>query len=127
IAVWLINRIRLAAAGLYPMMSLGAALLSFGAAALWGGSGILSVYVTGIVLGNRRVVFQRGIFQFHDGAAWLGQISMFVVLGLLSLPSEVHRGWSTSLLLAGILVFVARPLAVLVCLLPFRFDWRELV
>src|SRR5690606_36371121 len=45
----------------------------------------------------------------------------------LSLPSEVHRGWSTSLLLAGILVFVARPLAVLVCLLPFRFDWRELV
>lgn len=127
IAVYLINRIRLSAAGLYPMMSLGAALLSFGAAAIWGGSGFLAVYVTGIILGNRRVVFQRGIFQFHDGAAWLGQISMFVVLGLLSLPSEVHRGWSTSLLLAGILVFVARPMAVLLCLLPFRYDWRELV
>lgn len=127
IAAYLINRVRLSAAGLYPMMTLGGALLSFGAAAVWGGSGFLAVYVTGIVLGNRRLVFQRGVRLFHDGVAWLGQIMMFVVLGLLSFPSEVHESWDTGLLVAVILVFVARPLAVFACLLPFRYDWREML
>ena len=125
-AVFLINRVRLPAAGLYPMLTLGAAFVSFGAAALLGGSGFLSVYVAGIVIGNNRVVFHRGVRLFHDGTAWLGQIAMFVVLGLLSFPSEVSRSWPDGLLVAFILMFVARPLSTMLCLLPFRYDWREI-
>jgi cell volume regulation protein A len=87
----------------------------------------MAVYVTGIVIGNRRVVFQRGLRLFHDGLAWLGQITMFVALGLLSFPSEVREVAPQGMLLAGILMFIARPVAVVVCLLPFRYDWREVV
>ncbi|HVI02327.1 MAG TPA: potassium/proton antiporter, partial [Enhygromyxa sp.] len=125
--VWLMNQVRLPAAGLYPILSLAGALVSFGVAAALGGSGFLAVYVTGIVIGNRRVVFQRGVRLFHDGLAWLGQITMFVALGLLSFPSQVREAGSEGMLLAGILMLIARPLAVALCLLPFRYDWREIV
>lgn len=125
--VWLMNRIRLSAAGLYPILSLAGVLVSFGVTAALGGSGILAVYVTGIVIGNNRVVFQRGVRLFHDGLAWLGQITMFVALGLLSFPSHVREADSEGIMLAGILMLLARPLAVAACLLPFRYDWREIV
>jgi len=95
--------------------------------AAFGGSGILAVYVTGIVLGNNRVVFQRGVRLFHDGLAWLGQITMFVALGLLSFPSHVGDVQSEGIFVANILMLLARPLAVAACLLPFRYDWREIV
>lgn len=127
VVVWLMNRIRLSAAGLYPILSLAGALMSFGVAAAFGGSGMLAVYVTGIVIGNNRVVFQRGVRLFHDGLAWLGQITMFVVLGLLSFPSHVGDAASQGILMAGILMLIARPIAVAVCLLPFRYGWREIV
>lgn len=125
--VWLMNRARLSAAGLYPILSLAGVLVSFGVAAVLGGSGFLAVYVTGIVLGNKRVVFQRGVRLFHDGLAWLGQITMFVALGLLCFPSHVREAGSEGMLLAGILMLLARPVAVALCLLPFRYDWREIV
>ncbi|HLT39032.1 MAG TPA: potassium/proton antiporter [Enhygromyxa sp.] len=125
--VWLMNRIRLSAAGLYPILSLAGALVAFGVTAALGGSGILSVYIAGIVIGNNRVVFQRGVRLFHDGLAWLGQITMFVVLGLLSFPSHVREAESEGILLAGVLMLIARPAAVAACLLPFRYDWREIV
>ncbi len=126
-AVLAINRAHLPAAGLYPMLTLGTAFISFGAAAVSNGSGFLAVYVTGIVLGNHRLAFQRGVRLFHDGLAWFGQIVMFVVLGLLSFPSRVQQEWSSGLLIAALLMFVARPVAVAVCLLPFRYDWREIL
>lgn len=125
LAALALQRIRLPAAGLYPILSLGAALVSFGGAAVAGGSGFLAVYLTGIVLGNRRIAYQRGVRLFHDGLAWLGQIAMFVALGLLSFPSQVQENWPLGLALAALLMFVARPAAVAVCLLPFGYDWRE--
>jgi potassium/hydrogen antiporter len=125
--VVLINRIDLRAAGLYPMLTLSAVLATYGAAAVLGGSGFLAVYVAGVVVGHHRVVFQRGIAVFHDGLAWLGQIVMFVVLGLLSVPSAVVRVWDAGLLIAAVLIFGARPLAVAICLVPFRFRWQEVV
>ncbi|MFX5839995.1 potassium/proton antiporter, partial [Acinetobacter baumannii] len=76
-------RIELTAAGLYPVLVTGVGLFSFGLAANLGGSGFLAVFLTGVVVGNSRFVFQRGAFLFLDGLAWLGQITMFVVLGLL--------------------------------------------
>ncbi|HEX2190434.1 MAG TPA: potassium/proton antiporter [Longimicrobiaceae bacterium] len=124
-AVRLVNRINLSAAGLYPVFVGGFGLLAYGAAASLGGSGFLAVYLAGIVVGNRRVVFQRGVLLFHDGVAWLAQISMFVLLGLLSFPGRLLEVAGEGLLIAAVLLFVARPLAVAVSLAPFRFAARE--
>lgn len=125
-AVWVINRINLDAAGLYPVLVSAFALLAFGLAAWLGGSGYLSVYLAGIVIGNSRLVFQRGVFLFHDAAAWLSQIVMFVVLGLLSFPSRLLSVGPQALLIGAVLILLARPLAVVLTLLPFRFNLREL-
>jgi cell volume regulation protein A len=127
IAVRLINRIRLDTAGLYPVLTGVCGLVSFGVAAVLGGSGFLAVYLTGIWIGNNRIVFQRGSLLFHDGLAWIGQIIMFVVLGLLSYPSQVLKMAGPGLLIAAVLIFVARPIAVIPLLLPFGFSFREMV
>jgi len=126
LAVRAINRINLEAAGLYPLFTGACGMLAFGIAANLGGSGFLSIYLAGIVLGNSRVVFHRGTLVFHDGLAWAGQITMFVVLGLLSFPSELISVAGPGLAIAGVLVFVARPLASIPLLLPFGFNLREI-
>ena len=125
LAVQIINRINLSSAGLYPVLAGACGFMAFGLAATLGGSGFLAIYLTGIVIGNRRVIFQRGTFLFMDGLAWMGQIAMFVVLGLLSTPSELVPVAKSGLLLAAVLIFVARPVAVVPLLWPFRFSWRE--
>jgi cell volume regulation protein A len=126
-SVWLVNRIHLDAAGLYPILVGTCGLLAYGLAASLDGSGFLAAYLAGIVIGNRRLVFRRGVFLFHDAAAWLAQIVMFVVLGLLSFPSRLWEVAGRGLLIAVILTLVARPLAVLLLLLPLRFNRRELL
>jgi potassium/hydrogen antiporter len=112
LSVWLIRKIQLTTAGLYPVLATAFGLLSFGLAADLGGSGFLSVYLTGMVIGNNRVVFHRGILMFHDAAAWLAQIVMFVVLGLLCFPSKLLEVFVPGLAIAAVLIFVARPIAV---------------
>lgn len=126
LAVLLINRINLAAAGLYPVLTASCGLLAFGLAAVLQGSGFLAIYVAGLVLGNSKLIFQRGTFLFHDGIAWAGQIAMFVVLGLLSTPSALLEVSGSGLLIALALIFIARPVAVVPLLIPFGFSWREL-
>jgi cell volume regulation protein A len=126
-AVRLINRVKLDAAGLYPVLTGVCGLLAFGGAAALGGSGFLAVYVAGIWIGNSRIVFQRGSLLFHDGLAWIFQMAMFVVLGLLSYPSGLLEVAGPGLLVAGVLIFVARPVAVIPLLLPFRFTAREML
>ncbi len=126
LAAWAINRINLDHPGLYPLMALAFGLLGFGAAAVLGGSGFLAVYVAGIVLGNSPIVFRRGIFLFHDATAWLSQIALFVMLGLLSFPSRLASIALEGLAVALVLIVVARPLAVAISALPFRFRRREL-
>ena len=121
----LINRIDLDSAGLYPLLAGACGLIAFGVAAALGGSGFLAVYLVGIVLGNSRLVFQRGTFLFTDGLAWMGQISMFVVLGLLSMPSELLAAAGPGLLVAVVLMCVARPLSVVPVLWPLGFTARE--
>jgi cell volume regulation protein A len=126
LSVRLINRINLAAAGLYPVLTAACGVFAFGLAAALQGSGFLAIYVTGLVLGNSKLVFHKGTMLFHDGIAWAGQIVMFVVLGLLSFPSALLEVAGQSLVVAVALTFVARPLAVLSLALPFKFTGKEL-
>ncbi len=125
--VWGLKYIQLGAAGLYPVMATALALLSFGLAAVLDGSGFLAVYLTGIVIGNRRPVFHRGILLFHDAAAWICQILMFMTLGLLSFPSRLMDVAGVTLLIAAVLILVARPVAVFLCASWFRFSFHELL
>jgi potassium/hydrogen antiporter len=126
VAVRVVNSITLDSAGLYPILVTGMGLLIFGLAVVFKGSGFLAVYLAGIVIGNNKVVFQRGIRLFHDASAWLAQIVMFIVLGMLSTPSRLLDVAWQGLLVGGVLIFVARPVAVLLTTLPFRFNVREL-
>lgn len=126
VAAWAVNRINLDYPGLYPLLALSFGLLAFGLAAVLQGSGFLAVYLAGIVLGNSSIVFRRGIFLFHDAAAWLGQIVLFVMLGLLSFPSRLLAVAGEGLLIALVLILVARPFAVAASAFPFRFRPREL-
>jgi potassium/hydrogen antiporter len=127
LAAWLINRINLDYPGLYPILALSLGLLSFGLAAVLGGSGFLAIYLAGIVLGNSTIVFRNGIFLFHDAGAWLGQMILFIMLGLLSFPSRLAAVSLDGLLLALVLIFAARPIAVLISVFAFRFPLREMV
>ncbi len=122
--VKLINRLNLAPA-MYPLLASALALVVFGAAAVSGGSGFLAIYIAGLILGNRDVRSSQNILRVHDGLAWLAQIVMFLVLGLLATPSELLPLAGAALATAGVLIFAARPLAVLACLAPFRFPLRE--
>ncbi len=126
VAAWTNSRIALSHAGLYPVVASAFGLVAFGAAASLGGSGFLAVYLAGIVLGNRPLVSKPGIFQVHDAGAWLSQIVLFVMLGLLSFPSRLLAVAGEGLLIALVLVFIARPVAVVVATLLFRFRAPEL-
>lgn len=125
IAIKLINRIRLIAAGLYPVLVAVCGALAFGLAATLGGSGFLATFIAGVIIGNNRFVFQHATFLFLDGLAWLSQIAMFVMLGLLVNPPSLLEVWGEGLIIAAILVFIARPLAVSPLLALTGFSWRE--
>jgi cell volume regulation protein A len=122
---WTLNRVTLDYEGLYPVLSVALVVLTYGLTESVGGSGFLAVYVSGIVLGNSHYVHKRSLTLFHDGLAWLMQIVMFLTMGLLVLPSDVSRVALSGIALSAFLVFVARPVSVLVCLTPFRYPIRE--
>lgn len=126
LSVRIINKIRLAASGLYPVMVSACGLLAFGVAANLGGSGFLAIFIAGVVIGNSRFVFQRSTFLFHDGLAWLSQITMFVMLGLLINPSSLLDVWFEGLMIALALTLLARPVAVVPILKLFGFNAREI-
>jgi potassium/hydrogen antiporter len=122
--VWLINRLELAA-GLYPILAMSWALFIYGGAQTLGASGFLAVYLAGLIVGNRRHRGAQLIDRFHDGLAWLAQMVMFVMLGLLVTPSDLLPTLIPSVLIGAFLVVVGRPVPVVLCLLPFRFAWNE--
>lgn len=122
---FLINRINLGYEGLYPVLTLALVLLTFGSTDLIGGSGFLAVYLTGLVLGRYRFVHKRSIARFHNGVAWLMQITMFLTLGLFVFPSRLIPIMGLSLLIAGCLMLLARPGSIVIGLLGSGFDWRE--
>jgi potassium/hydrogen antiporter len=122
--VWLLNWIQLGQDGLYPVLSLALIVLTYGGTAYVGGNGFLAVYVAGVVMGNSVFIHKRSLTRFHDGLAWLGQIVMFLTLGLLAFPSEIVGVVGVGLLVSVFLILVARPVAVYLVLLFSRIDMR---
>jgi potassium/hydrogen antiporter len=121
-----LNRLALPA-GLHPLMTVAAAVAVFSLANLLGGSGFLAAYLAGLVVGNRPVRAFANVLSVQDAATWLAQLVMFLVLGLLVTPSELLDVLLPALGVAAFLMLVARPVAVLACLLPFRFAPGEVV
>ena len=124
-AVVVINRLRLEAEGLYPVLAVAVVLLVYGGTAELGGSGFLAVYVAGVTMSTQQFIHKRSLLRFHDALAWLMQIVMFLAMGLLVFPADLPAVAARALLMSVVLVVVARPLAVFLTLLPLRVPIRE--
>ena len=119
-AVWLINKVNLSNSSLYPILLLSLVFITFTITDMLHGNGYLAVYILGVVVGNARLVFRKEINTFMNGLTWFGQIVMFLSLGLLVNPHEMLEVSISALLIGLFMIFVARPLTVGLCLMPFR-------
>lgn len=111
--------------GLYPVYGIGIVLLTFSITQLIGGNGFLSVYLCGIVMGNSPFNYRRQFIKFNDALAWIMQISMFLILGLLVNPSELGGVILVSFACTMLLMFAARPLAIYISLIGSNFNNSE--
>ncbi|RNA67049.1 potassium/proton antiporter [Alteribacter keqinensis] len=127
IASWVINRINLDSGGLYPIIAMGFALLTYSVTASLGGSGLLAVYVAALYIGNSELTYRHTIFRFNEGFAWMMQLLMFVILGLLVFPAQLFTFEVIlhGLILSFVLILIARPLAVLLSTIGFKYSWKE--
>lgn len=123
--VKIFNRINLSYDGLYPVLALSSAVLIYSLTALTGGSGYLAVYIAGIIIGNSNIIQKRSLIRFFDGLAWLGQIGMFLTLGLLVYPSQIIYILSSGILLSIFLIFAARPVSVFISLIFSKYKLKE--
>lgn len=121
---WLVSRLPLVE-GLYALLIASGGVMAFTAINQLGGSGFLGIYLLGVVVGNRRNEATEHVFRVMDGLAWLAQAGMFLVLGLLVYPSQLWADAAPAFAIALFLIFVARPAAVWLSLLPFHFPIRE--
>ena len=119
-SVWLINKIELSNASLYPILLLSLVFITFTTTDLLKGNGYLAVYIAGVVVGNARLAFRKEVNTFMNGLTWLFQIVMFLSLGLLVNPHEMLDVAWIAVLIALFMILVARPVSVFLCLLPFR-------
>jgi potassium/hydrogen antiporter len=124
-AAWALRRVRLPSAGLYPVASLAAAAMAFGAADSVHGSGFLAVYLAGLVLGSVTSPARRTIVTFHDGLAWLAQLSLFLILGLLAFPADVAHIALEGTAIAVVTTLLARPIAALLATVGAGFSFGE--
>jgi cell volume regulation protein A len=122
---WLLTRSALPASGLYPIATLSIAFLAFAVAGVAGASAIMAIYVAGLTLGNASLPHRATTASFAEGLAWLAQIGLFIMLGLLASPSRLWDALPTALIVGGALTLVARPVSVALCATPFRVPWRD--
>ena len=118
--VWFVNRINIDNKALYPILVLSGSFFVFAATYYMRGNSYLAVYVAGLVVGNSRFVHRRSTRSFFDGVSWLAQLSMFLTLGLLVNPTELKDVWIPGLIISLVMIFVSRPIAVFLSLVPFR-------
>lgn len=124
-SVWLINKIKLEYDGLYVAITITTVLLGYSLTSVVGGNGFLAVYVCGLTMAAFNFVQKNTLTKFHDGIAWIMQIAMFLILGLLVFVKEVMVVAVPGLIVAFILIFIARPISVFIALLPFKVSLRE--
>ncbi|MEW9054020.1 MAG: potassium/proton antiporter [Neobacillus sp.] len=127
LSVAALNRINLDSSGLYPIFAIAFALLTYGVTAFLQGSGLLAVYVLAIMIGNAEIAYRQSVFRFSEGFAWMMQILMFVILGLLVFPSDLFK-WDIiikGVVISAILMLVARPIAVFISTLKMNYTNRE--
>jgi cell volume regulation protein A len=120
-----LRHIALPATGLYPLATVGFGIVAFAAAGALNASGIIAAYLSALVLGNAKLPHRATTRSFAEGAGWLAQIGLFVMLGLLVEPSELAAAVLPAIAIGLVLLLLARPISVLACLLPFRIPWRE--
>jgi len=116
--VFKVNRLRLDYEGLYPVLTLSLVIFTYGFTASIGGSGFLAVYIAGLMMGGSEFIHKQSLTHFHDGLAWLMQITMFLILGLLVFPSQLLPVVVPGILISLFLIFIARPIGVFFSL-PF--------
>lgn len=124
---WGLGRAALPAAGLYPIAAVALTVLAYAAGAVAHASGFMAVYVAGVVLGNARLPHRLAILGFADGLAWVAQIGLFVLLGLLATPGRLAGAVLPALVVGIALIMLARPLSVFLCATPFRTRLNEQV
>ncbi|GIF76917.1 potassium/proton antiporter [Asanoa siamensis] len=122
--VWVLRRAALPSSGLYPIAVVGLTALAYAAGAVAHASGFLAVYTAGVVIGNARLPHRQQILGFADGLAWVAQIGLFVLLGLLASPARLDDVLVPAVVVGIALVFFARPLSVLISATPFRVPLR---
>lgn len=125
VIVFIVKRLKLDYEGLYPVITISLVLFTYVIAIFLKGNGILAVYLAGLGLGQAEFTNKKTIMKFHDGLAWISQIAMFVTLGLLVFPSHLVPLIGAGLLITVLLMFVARPVSVFLCLLPFNMSVRK--
>ena len=124
--VRLINKVDLYVEGLYPVLTIAMMFFSYSLTEVIGGNGFLAIYLSGLILGNSNFIHKRSLLKFYDGFSWLMQILMFITLGLLVFPSRMVPVIGIGLLISVFLMLVARPLAMILCLWPFKIYYKDL-
>jgi cell volume regulation protein A len=123
--IYITNKIKLDIEGLYPVLILSMVFFTFSFTNFIGGNGFLAIYIAAIILGSSNFIHKKSLMKFYDGQAWLMQIIMFLTLGLLVFPSQIVPFIGKGVLLAVVLIFVARPIAVFIALARANLRWRK--
>lgn len=125
--VWLINWLDLEFEGLYPVLTIAGVICIYSLTEFYGGNGFLSVYLAGMSMSGEKYFSKKTLTVFHDGLAWLMQVTMFLMLGLLVVPSAIAPTMGTGVFIAIALLFIARPLSVYLCLFRFKYSIPEML
>lgn len=120
--IFIMNRLNLEYEGLYPVLTVSFLLFTYAVSTMARGNGFLAVYIVGLMMGRSEFLNKKIIMKFHDGLAWLSQIVMFLTLGLLVFPSHIIPVMAAGILISVLLMVVARPVSVLICLIPFKLN-----
>lgn len=120
-----LNRLKFSYEGIYPVLAIAFAGFTYAATTLVNGSGFLAVYIAGLVIGSSDIIQKKSLLRFFDGLSWLGQIAMFLTLGLLAFPHQLVTIVGSGMVISLFLIFIARPLGVFLSLAKSKFSIKE--